>query len=115
MSISRGEIYSVNLDPVQGREQAGIRPVLVLSINTINRLPLVVTVVIGTKGANVTRDHPSNVRVSPGESGLSLETVFLGFQVRSLDHGRFPQKPSGQVSSPTLDKVEEAVRRCLGL
>jgi mRNA interferase MazF len=31
MSIQRGEIYFVNLNPVQGREQSGMRPVLVLS------------------------------------------------------------------------------------
>ncbi len=30
MSIRRGEVYFVNLNPVQGREQAGKRPVLVL-------------------------------------------------------------------------------------
>ncbi|WP_272819187.1 type II toxin-antitoxin system PemK/MazF family toxin [Scytonema hofmannii] len=28
MSIQRGQIYLVNLNPVQGREQAGTRPVL---------------------------------------------------------------------------------------
>src|SRR5438045_1048551 len=44
MAIQRGEIYFVNLNPVQGREQAGSQPVLVLSIDAINRLPLVVTV-----------------------------------------------------------------------
>jgi mRNA interferase MazF len=27
MSIQRGQIYFVNLNPVQGREQAGQRPV----------------------------------------------------------------------------------------
>ena len=54
--MQRGEIYFVNLNPVQGREQAGQRPVLVLSIDAINDLPLVVTVVVGTKGENVTRD-----------------------------------------------------------
>ena len=48
MTIQRGEIYFFNLNPVQGREQAGQRPVVVLSINTINQLPLVVTVVVGT-------------------------------------------------------------------
>ena len=31
MAIERGEIYFVNLNPVKGREQAGQRPVLVLS------------------------------------------------------------------------------------
>lgn len=53
MAVQRGEIYFVNLNPVEGREQAGQRPVLVLSVDSINRLPLVVTVVVGTKGENV--------------------------------------------------------------
>jgi Growth inhibitor len=39
MAIERGDIYLVDLNPVQGREQAGLRPVLVLSVNAINRLP----------------------------------------------------------------------------
>ena len=68
--MQRSDIYFVNLNPVQGREQAGQRPVLVLSIDAINDLPLVVTVVVGTKGENVTRDYPTNVRLSPAESGL---------------------------------------------
>ena len=115
MAIQRGEIYFVNLNPVKGREQAGHRPVLVLSIDTINKLPLVVTVVVGTKGANISRDYPTNVRVSPGESGLAMETVFLCFQVRSLDPKRFPDKPAGRVSGETLKQVEKTVRYCLGL
>ena len=56
MAIQRGEIYFVDLNPTKGREQAGNRPVLVLSNNTINKLPLVVTVVVGTKGKNISRD-----------------------------------------------------------
>ena len=72
MAVQRGEMYLVNLNPVQGREQAGRRPVLVLSTDAINRLPLVVTVVVGTKGENVTRDYPTNVRVSTAERGLPL-------------------------------------------
>ena len=61
MAVQRGEIYFVNLNPVQGREQSGHRPVLVLSVDAINRLPLVVTVVVGTKGEIVTRDYPTSV------------------------------------------------------
>ena len=80
MKIERGQIYFVNLNPIQGKEEAGNRPVLVLSINSINDLPLVVTVVVGTKGKNIRQDYPTNVRVSPDESGLSLEIIFLCFQ-----------------------------------
>ncbi len=115
MAIQRGEIYFVNLNPVKGREQAGRRPVLVLSINAINKLPLVVTVVVGTKGANISHDYPTNVRVSSAESSLPMETVFLCFQIRSLDTKRFSDKPAGRISGETLKQIEDSARYCLGL
>jgi mRNA interferase MazF len=115
MSIQRGQIYFVNLNPVKGREQSGERPVLIVSSNAINNQPLVITVVVGTKGANVTRDYPTNVRISPQESGLSLETVFMCFQIRSLDPSRFPSHPAGQISGHVLQKIDNALRLCLAL
>ena len=115
MAVQRGEIYFVDLNPVQGWEQAGRRPVLVLSADAINRLPLVVTVVVGTKGENVPRDYPTNVRVPATESGLPMETVFLCFQLRSLDPNRFLGPPAGKLSGPMLEQVETTLRRCLGL
>jgi mRNA interferase MazF len=115
MSIQRGEIYFVDLNPVQGREQAGQRPVLVLSINSINMLPLVVTVIVGTRGEKVPRDYPTNIRVASAESGLPMETVFLCFQIRSLDPRRFPLAPAGKLSGSIMNEVEDAVRYCLGL
>jgi mRNA interferase MazF len=115
VKIERGQIFFVNLNPIQGREQAGTRPVLVLSIDAINKLPLVVTVVVGTKGTNIQRDYSTNVRVSPSDSGLSMETVFLCFQIRSLDGNRFPPEPSGKMSDTKMLEIEATVRYCLGL
>jgi mRNA interferase MazF len=87
--IRRGGIYFVNLNPVKGREQSGYRPVLVVSSDAINKQPLVVTVVVGTDAHNVSRDYPTNVRVTSEETGLPKDTIFLCFQVRSLDPKRF--------------------------
>jgi len=115
MPVHRGEIYFVNLNPTKGREQAGLRPVLVLSADAINALPLVVTVVIGTKGDNIKRDYPTNVRVPSSVSGLPIETVFMGFQIRSLDPSRFPPQPDGNLPQSYMSKVEQAVRYCLEL
>jgi mRNA interferase MazF len=115
MAVRRGEIYFINLNPVVGREQAGTRPVLVLSVDAINDLPLVATIVVGTKGANVPREYATNVRVPASESGLPMETVFLGFQIRSVDPSRFPDTPAGSLSGERLSEVEKAVRYCLGL
>lgn len=115
MNIQRGQIYFVNLNPVQGREQAGQRPVLILSNNQINTLPLVITVIVGTKGANIRQNYPTNVRVTPEDSGLPIVTVFLCFQIRSLDRGRFFDQPAGELSASKMAEVETAVRYCLGL
>ncbi len=37
MKARRGEIWYANLNPVQGSEQAGVRPVLVFQNDRINR------------------------------------------------------------------------------
>ena len=113
--ISRGQIYFASLDPVQGREQAGRRPVLVVSSDAINRLPLAVTVVVGTDAANISRDYPVNVRVTAGESGLPHDTVFLCFQVRSLDPSRLIRPEIGSLPAHCMAKVDTALRRVLNL
>ena len=117
----RGQIYFVDLDPTHGREQAGRRPVLVVSTDAINRQPLVVTVIVGTDAKNVPRDYPTNVRVTAAETGLPRDTVFLAFQVRSLDPGRFiaprTRRPTlaGVVPPTRMAEVEQALRLVLEL
>lgn len=48
--MRRGEIWKVSLDPTQGHEQRGWRPVLILSaeaFNRVNRVPVVVPITSG--------------------------------------------------------------------
>ncbi|MFM7580676.1 MAG: type II toxin-antitoxin system PemK/MazF family toxin, partial [Microcystaceae cyanobacterium] len=78
-------------------------------------LPLVVTVVIGTKGTNIVQNYQTNVRVSPEESGLPLETVFMCFQIRSISSERFQNSPAGKLNQEKLTEIEQAVKYCLGL
>ncbi len=110
MTVRRGEIYFIDLNPVRGREQGGRRPVLVVSGAAINMRPLVITVVPGTDGSNVPRDHPHSVRVAPDDSGLPQETVFLCFQIRATDPRRFLTPPAGQVTDSVMESIEDALR-----
>jgi mRNA interferase MazF len=112
--MRRGEIYFVDLDPIIGREQSGRRPVLVLSTDAINRAPLVVTVVPGTTATGVRRFRTS-VLAPAAESGLPNDTYFLCFQIRALDHSRFPANPAGRLSTGLMQDVEDTIRFCLGL
>jgi mRNA interferase MazF len=119
--IKRGDIFFVNLDPTQGREQTGYRPVLVVSSDAINKQPLVVAVVVGTDARHLQRDYPTNVRVAASETGLPLDTVFLCFQIRSLDQARFvtPRtgkiSPAGRMPEYRMTEVDNALRMTLSL
>jgi mRNA interferase MazF len=113
--ISRGQIYFVNLSPTQGRERKGQRPVLVVSSDSINRQPLVVTVVVGTDAANVPRDYPTNIRVSASETGLPKDTVFLCFPLRSPDPSRFLDAPAGTLPAKRMAEIDQALRMVLTL
>jgi mRNA interferase MazF len=113
--MQRGEIYFVQLNPVVGREQANVRPVLVVSVDEINQMPLVVTVVAGTDSARVVQDFRSNVRIPASASGLPAETVFLCFQIRARDHSRFPAQVAGRLSPTWMKEIQKALRYCLGM
>src|SRR6202171_3404034 len=61
--VERGDIYLVSLDPTQGHEQQGRRPVLVVSPGAFNRLtkvPIVLPITIGGSFAR-TRGFPVSV------------------------------------------------------
>jgi mRNA interferase MazF len=113
--IARGQIYFVDLDPTKGREQSGRRPVLIVSADAINRQPLFCTVIVGTAAENVPRDYPTNIRITATESGLPKDTVFLAFQIRSLDRSRLTTPPAGQISPARLSEVNAALRLVLDL
>jgi mRNA interferase MazF len=119
--IRRGEIYFASLDPAEGREQSGYRPVLVVSSDAINRQPLVVAVVAGIDAASVARDYPTNVRVTARETGLPKDTVFLCFQIHSLDQARLgnpaAKSPRATASMPParMAEVDEALKMVLNL
>jgi mRNA interferase MazF len=119
--ISRGQIYFANLDPVSGRERAGKRPVLIVSDDAINSQPLVVTVVVGTKASNLSKQHPTNVLMTAKETGLPLDTVFLCFQMRSLDPSRLidpkTKRPALAGAAPPrkMEEVDQALRLTLSL
>jgi mRNA interferase MazF len=115
MTVTRGDIYFVELGPTRGREQRGHRPVLVVSSDAVNRQPLVITVVVGTRGGNVREDYPVNVRASAAATGLAEETVFLCFQLRSLDPGRLVGARAGVMPPAKMAEIDRALRLVLGL
>jgi len=111
-SAARGEIWLVQLDPVRGHEQAGMRPGLVLSSDRFNRGPAGLVVVLPM----TTRDRriPLHVAVDPAESGLPARSTVKCDNLRAVARERLVRR-LGQVSGDTLAEVEDRVRVLLEL
>lgn len=113
MTVKRGEVWLADLNPIRGSEQAGIRPVLILQNDTINRFTTTVVTIPFT--TNLRRAVlPSCIRVSAGEGGLSSDSVALCHQLRVLDMTRLI-RCLGSVSRPTILAVERCVLFTLGI
>ena len=112
MTARRGEVWLVKFDPVEGHEQAGRRPVLVLSVDTFNAGPAeLVTVLPMTTKA---RALASRVEVRPPEGGLAKVSYVIGEQTRTVSSRRLVKR-IGQVARPTMAKASDVVRMLLGL
>lgn len=70
---------------------------------------------MGTDTKNMPRDYPSNVRVTADETGLPKDTVFLCFQIRSLDPGRFREFAAGAMPAARMQEIERALKAVLEL
>ncbi len=102
--LSRGEIWYANLDPVVGHEQAKTRPCLVVSHNAFNDGNTQLVIVTPLTSRN--RKNPLHVEISPPEGGLSVPSVILCDQIRSISHKRVLDRCLGKVDDATLAKVE---------
>jgi mRNA interferase MazF len=104
---ARGEVWLADLDPVRGHEQAGRRPVLVVSENAYNRGPAELAIVLPLTSR--LRSIAIHVQVHPPEGGLRVESRILCDAVRSVSLERFGPR-LGAVSAATMEAVEEKLR-----
>ena len=110
MSIKRGEIYRVNLEPAIGSEQQGkARPCLVLSITAFNGGRTIGVVPLSSSP----RPLPPLVVATPS-AGLPNSTALCG-QLRTIDKRRIRGESIGQINQADLHEVERAVAQVFGL
>jgi mRNA interferase MazF len=112
VSPARGEIWGIDLDPVVGREQAGRRPVLIVSANALNDSPRGLVVVIPITGT--ARGLPSHIPVTPPDGGLTKASVIMVEQVRSVSKDRLGRR-YGVVTQVTMNQVNRILQIVLGL
>ena len=108
----RGDIWLADLHPVQGHEQAGKRPVLVVSVDPFNSGNADLVVIIPV--TSTLRNIPFHVIIHPPEGGLSGPFAALCEAIRSISKDRLI-KCWGSIAPATLIQVDDRLRILLGL
>ena len=108
----RGDIWIGELNPVRGHEQAGRRPVLIISEDNFNHGPagLVYAVPLTTRN----KRQPAHVKINPPEGGLERESFIMTDQMRVLAKERLSDY-RGRVNPETISEVEIRLRYLLRL
>lgn len=91
--MNRGDIYRADLDPTEGSEQAGQRPVIIVSRDGINRSSPVVVVVPMTKFLAKKKIYPSHHLVKANsDNGLDVDSIAKCEQIRAIAKSRLSLK-----------------------
>ena len=110
--ISRGDVWMVNLDPTIGQEIKKTRPAVVVSSNSIGKLPLKIIVPI-TDWKPPYANYPWMVYLEPDQqNGLSKKSGADTFQVRSVDYARLTRK-LGQLPEPVMEEIAAGIVICI--
>jgi mRNA interferase MazF len=105
---NQGEIWLADLNPTRGHEQAGARPVLIISTDPFNHglAGLVFVLPLTRTDWRV----PIHVLIDPPEGGVSGRSFILYDALRSIVKDRLGPGAWGRVSPATLQKVEDNLR-----
>jgi len=103
-------IFWANLNPPKGSEQAGHRPVLVISVEEVNRALPVVTVVSLSSFREGRKIYPTEVFLSATATGLNRDSIAMVHQVRAISKERLEEK-CGYIEDEELkEKIRVALR-----
>jgi len=113
MELKRGDVILVNLEPVKGSEQGGIRPCLIIQNNDGNKYsPL--TIIAPLTSKEFTKGYPTNVFISKEDSGLEKNSNILLNQIKTIDKRRIIRK-LGSLDIYLMNKVDMAIKISLSL
>ena len=101
--MKQAEIWYADLNPVKGNEQAGYRPVVIISGNLLNKyLNIAIVCPLTTKIKN----YKGNLVLNPTkQNGLDYTSEILTFHVRSVSKDRLVRK-IGNISENELEQIK---------
>lgn len=108
--VLRGEVYWADLNPVRGREQAGLRPVLVISHEPLNRYSgtvIALAITSQPQRAGFPLTHQIDSLKMPRPSWVKIS------QVRTLSVERLGKR-LGSLGPEEVERIVEGLFELLG-
>jgi mRNA interferase MazF len=104
-------IFLASLNPAKGSEQAGRRPVLIISRESINQMLPVVNIIPLTSRKSAARSiYPNEVLLPADIAGLKMNSIAMCYQVRTLDKSRLEEDVGELVDAKLRQEVVDALR-----
>ena len=114
--MNRGDVFWADIGPRSGSEQAGRRPVVVVSHDGFNRVEAWRSIIVVPLSTSATqrRRGPTAVVLPKGTGGLRQESVALCHQVTTLDRAKLVER-IGELPAASLLRVDDGLRSALSL
>ena len=104
--MKQGEIWLTNLNPIEGSEQAGFRPVVIVSGNVLNDNAKVVWCCPLTTQI---KNYHGNLHIIPSDTnGLKSQSEVLTLHIRALSKSRLKHK-MGKISFEELKVIHNCM------
>ena len=112
--MKRGEVYDARLEPVEGSEQGGTRPVIIVSRDALNAYSPVVLAIPCTTYKTGKRIYPTQVLIQALDGGLTNDSIAMADQVRVLSKTRL-LRLRGMLSNEAMILLNQALLIALDL
>lgn len=108
--MRQGEIWNANLNPTEGSEQAGFRPVVIISGNLANTYaPVVLCCPLTTK----LKRYKGNPILEPNAlNGLKSISEIMVIHLRSLSKSRLKEK-MGEIPPAVILELKKTINELL--
>jgi Growth inhibitor len=108
--VKKWSLYWVNLEPVVGSEQSGIRPVVAISNDMVNEILPIVTILPISSMKKNSRIYPTEVLLKPEVSGLQKPSIVMIHQVRTISKQRIGNKCGEIKDEKIIAEINDTLR-----
>lgn len=114
--VDKWEIFYVNLNPIQGSEQKGKRPVLVVSNEAVNKFLPICTIIPFSSYNGYEKIYPTELMIDKKYTDLPKDSILMIQQIRTIDQLRIIGPKVGEIKDNKIkNEINEKIKEYFDL